>query len=290
MSRVWLRGARGAVRDWRAAVWVYVAATLCALPAALVAGALVRRRFATSLDGEAFARGVEPLLFGQFVRAESDSLRLLLPVLLASAVLWLVLSTYLSGAILSAAASSERLTTAQLFANGALVFGRLMRLLGFALVFVTLVGGGAALGLFKLGAWLVEDWVSETGALTINLAALVLVLLVVAWASAAVDLMKIEMVLGGEARAYRALARGLRRALKRPFALLAVFVPFALTSLLFTVATSLIDVHLSRDGWLAILLGVVVQQATVFARAFVRVGLATAEVTWVCGEAPPESP
>jgi hypothetical protein len=128
---------------------------------------------------------------------------------------------------------------------------------------------------------LTEDWISEKGLLLANLLTLLVAGLLIAWVTGAYDFMRVEAVARGEHRARYAFIRGLARAARHPVAVLVLSIPFALLALALTVAASLIDVEIGRSSWTMIVLGFILEQATCFSRAVLKVGLAGAQVAYV---------
>lgn len=264
-------GVRGALRCWPAAVWLYVATAIVAMPFALGIGAVFQDHLASSLDAKLYAAGDQPAAGLAVLIAEDSGLRAMIVVLFAIIVLFAIASTYLTGATIAAVSRQQPTSTHDLYTGGGRVFGRLLRLLSLAAPFWIAVVGLACFGLFKGVQAMVRDWVSEPGVLAARLIAVALGAAVIFWTSGAYDLMRVEAVARGEHRARFAFWRGLMRALRRPLAPLLIAGGFGLLMVLVTLLWSLIDARLSRASFLWIAIGFLFQQAIAFARAFLRV-------------------
>jgi hypothetical protein len=281
--RALARGIRSARINLGPVTWTYVASLLSALPLAIGAGAVVHGTYAKSLEASAFAARLDPSLMAELLRARGDALSLYLPMIAGAMIFWAGLSAFLAGAVIMAVSSEEPPRTGDFFSGGGRVFGRLLRLVLLGLPFTILCAGAVGFGAHLLTEWIIEDWVSEKGVIAVRIAAVAVTGLVLAWANGAYDLMRVESVAKGEHRARWAFWRGLKRAAAHPMQLLALYLPFVGAAILLTLAVSLIDVRVARSSWVLVVAGLVLQQATAFLRAALRVGLAAAEVSYVRG-------
>lgn len=284
-SRAVRAGLRAPWRNLTPAIWTYVFGALASLPVALAGAFLVHERLSRSLSAGDFAARIDPVLVAELLSEQGEGVRGLLPVFIGTLAFWLAISTYLSGATLSAVTRSEGPRTGEFFAEGGRVFGRLLRLLCLAIPFVALVVGAPTFFLAKALKAITEDWISEQAVVAAKLSLALVVAIILAWASGASDLMRIEAVARGERRARYAFVRGLFRAGRHPVALLVVVTPFAVMSIGITIAFSLVDIEIGRSSWVAIAAGFVFQQGIAFARALLRVGLLAATVALVDGSA-----
>lgn len=278
------RGARAARQNLGAVTWTYLASLLSALPLAIGAGVVVFSSYGKSLEAEAFAARLDPMLIAEFLRARGDALLVYAPLIAGAMIFWGGLSAFLSGAVIMAVSSEVPARTGEFFSGGGRVFGRLLRLVLFGLPFTLAAVGAIGAGVYFLSEWMIEDWVSEKGVIAIKLLSLAVTAFVLAWINGAYDLMKVEAVAKGEHRARWAFWRGLRRAATHPFEVLGVYLPFVGIAIGLTIVSSLIDVRIARSSWLWVIVGLVLQQATAFARAALRVALAGAEVAYVRGD------
>jgi hypothetical protein len=274
-------GVRVGLGNKLAAIWMYVATCAASLPFAIGAAAIIQARLGHSLSALDFARRLDPILWAELLRRDRSSLLALVPVLIGSLVAWTLVSTYLSGAIIGAATRSEPSPSSELWGAGGRAFGRLLRLIALGLPFVVLIAGGAGYGLFKSIEALTGDWVSEKSVLLVRCSGTVVFAVVFLWASGAYDLMRVEAVARGEHRARHAFVRGLLRALRAPHAVLLIQAPFALLATAITVLWSVLDARLPRASWPLLLVGLIVQQAMVFARSVIKIALLGSEVAFV---------
>lgn len=274
-------GLQAVRRNLGPVTWTYLASLLSAFPLAVAAAFVVQRKFGSSLEAARFASGLDPELMMELVKESSGALLVFVPLIAGAMLFWGGLSAFLTGAVLLAVGSEEPPRTGEFFSGGGRVFGRLLRLVLFGLPFAGLVTGLVGAGVVALSDWMAEDWVSEKGVIAVRLGSLLVIGLTLAWANAAYDLMKVEAVAKGEHRARYAFARGLKRAVRHPIELLALYLPFVVAALLVTVCSSLVDVRIPRSSWFLVLVGLLLQQGTAFFRAVLRVGLAGAEVAYV---------
>ncbi len=282
MSAAWItKGVRAARANLGPVTWTYLASLLSALPLALGAGAIVFSSYGHSLEAGAFAARLEPMLMAEFLRARGEALMVYLPLIAGAMIFWGALSAFLAGAVIMAVSSEEPPRTGEFFSGGGRVFGRLLRLVLFGLPFTIVAVGAVGAGSSALGEWVVEDWASEKGVLVVRLFYVVVTMLVLAWVNGAYDLMRVEAVAKGEHRARWAFWRGLKRASKQPLGLLGVYLPFTGAAFALTIFASLVDVRITRTGWLWVIVGLLLQQVIAFARAWMRVALAAAEVAYV---------
>jgi len=279
--RALARGIRAARINSGPVTWTYVTSLLSAFPLAIAAGVVVHMSYGKSLDATAFASRIDPQLMAEFIRARGDALAVYAPLIAGAMIFWGGLSAFLTGAVIMAVSGEEPPRTGDFFSGGGRVFGRLIRLIMFAVPFTIAAVGAVGAGSQWLSEWMVEDWVSEKGVMAVRWSSLLLTALVLAWVNGAYDLMKVEAVAKGEHRARWAFWRGLKRAALHPMALLAIYLPFTGAAVALTILSSLIDVQIPRSGWILLIVGFVLQQATAFVRAGLRVGLAAAEVAYV---------
>ena len=117
--------------------------------------------------------------------------------------------------------------------------------------------------------------------LAVRIIAASIAFLVFTWATGAYDFMRVEAVARGEHRARYAFVRGLARAVRHPLRVLSVELPLGGGALLLTIVASVLDAHISRGSWAAIIFGLLLEQLTAAARALIKVSLAGAEVAYV---------
>jgi hypothetical protein len=276
-------GFRAARKNLVAAVWIYLASMLSAFPIAVSLAFVVDAAYGKSLAAPAFAERLDPELAVELAMSQADALLPYLPLVAGAMLFFGALSAFLTGAVLMAVSSDEPPRTGDFFSAGGRVLGRMLRLVLFGLPFSALVAGLAGVGAFRLATHVSEDWVSEKGVVAVRVAAAIVTGLVLAWVNGAYDFMKVEAVAKGEHRARYAFVRGLERAFFHPLDLFGVFLPFVLLAIAVTVLASLADVAIARSSWIAIALGVLLQQATAFLRAILRIGVAGAEVAYIRG-------
>ncbi len=272
------RGVSAARENLAAVTWRYVASFFSALPLALAFGAIVDGYFASSLEAERFAEGVDLQLWAELLFDRGDALAVFAPLVLGASIFWIAVSTFLTGGVLATVHADVPLRTNELFAAGGRGFGRLMRLFPLGAGFTAVVVGVVAGGLTFLHNEGTEDWVSEKGVVATRLVCLAVIALVAAWANAAYDLMKVEAVTRGEHRARYAFVRGVAAAARSPLRVLAVYLPFVFAALIVTLLVSLIDVRIARTNGVWVFVAFALQQGVAYFRAFTSVALAGAEV------------
>lgn len=263
-----------------AAIWTWIAVLLVSLPLASAVGALVHQTMGTSLRSDLFAEGLDAVHLAALIRVGKPVFATFLPIIVSSILLWAVLSTFLTGATIAALSRGAPTSTHELFTGSGRVFGRLMRLNAFGIPFWCLTVGLTAWGASKGLGRLTEGWISEKAVLFARLIGMALVVAVAGWASSACDLMRVEAVSRGEQRARWAFVRGLGRAVSRPISAACVVVPFGALSLCLSCLGLFFDVRLGRGSVVAIVLGFVLEQGLAFARAWLRVAMLGAEVSF----------
>jgi hypothetical protein len=272
------QGIDAARTNLAAVTWQWLASLLASLPFALVAAFIVDRHFSKSLASEVFAARLDVVLGAELVLERADEIAVLGPMLAGALVFCGALTAFMKAAILSAVAADRPMRTGELLAAGGRGFGRLVRLFPLGVIFMVLVVGVVGGGLFKLHGSMTEHWISEQGVIFTRLGTLAVVLLLLSWTNGAYDLMRVEAVAKGEHRARYAFWRGLVAAVRRPFALLSVYLPFAAFAVIVTLVASLVDVRISRTSFAVVVAGFVFQQAIAYIRAWLSVALAGAEV------------
>jgi hypothetical protein len=243
---------------------------LIALPVAIGVFSMVLTHIGHSFDADTFARSLDPVRTYAMLLAYKKGTALLLPALGGQVLLWAVVSTYATGATLSAVHGESKTSTHELLEGGGRVFGRMLRLLALSAPLWLLIVGGIGYCLYWSVGELTKDWISEQGVVFARLVAVAIAGVVVCWATGACDLMRVEAVARDERRARVAFVRGLLRALKRPISLIALAAPFVLGGALVTVLFSLLDVRIERNGAFTIAMGLLLQQSIVFLRLLLR--------------------
>lgn len=271
-------GIAGALRVWPAAVWLYLVTAFSALPVFLAVAALVFEGTARMAEAAEVATGFDPVLLYSLLLRNRSAVYTVIPMFAGVVILWVVGTTYLSGATIAAVSRRDGTSTHELMTGGGRVFGRLLRLLMFGGPFWVIVVGASAYGLYQGTEWLARDLLSERGAFFLRAGAAALALLIIVWTSGALDQMRVEAVARGEHRARYAFWRGLHRAVLHPWIIFRTTFVFTATMVLITVLWSLLEVHIPRSPQLLIALIFIVQQAIAFGRAFLRVATFAAAV------------
>jgi hypothetical protein len=271
-------GFAGALRIWPAAVWMYLVTAFSAFPVFLAVAFLTFEGTAKIVDAAEVAAGFDPVILFSLLLKNQRALRAILPMFAGIVVLWVVASTYLSGATIAAVSRRDTTSTHELMTGGGRVFGRLLRLLIFGGPFWVLTVGLCAYGLFKGTEALTRDMISERGAFALRAGSTFLAAMIVVWTSGALDQMRIEAVARGEHRARYAFWRGLQRAVLHPWVVFRTTAAFTAAMVSLTLLWSLCEVHIPRSSLILVLMIFLIQQALAFSRAFLRVATFAAAV------------
>ena len=150
---------------------------------------------------------------------------------------------------------------------------------------LTLLAAPAYYGIFRLAQWLfpkIQDWTrdvtTETTVLAANLAAAALIILLLAVVKMTVDYARIAMVVEGQRRAVRALARGASVVIRHPVATLGLVALFAGASLAIVCLYALVGPGADQANGVTIVLAIAASQVYLMLRLALRLGLLSSEL------------
>lgn len=189
---------------------------------------------------------------------------------MAGIILTLLLSPFLSGAVIAAAKAPQRPTFGQLIHGGISDYGRLLRLLIWAVVPLGIAGGAGA-GAMHLAGNFAEKAILESSADLANHAALALFLVLSFIADATVEAGRAQFALSVKRRsAVKAWWRGLKLVCKRPLNSIGLYL--LLTAIGFAVAGLLgvLRINLPHLGTIGFVAGILLAQLTFAAVAWLR--------------------
>lgn len=188
----------------------------------------------------------------------------------AGIILTLLLSPFLSGTVIAAAKAQESPTFGKLIHGGISDYGRLLRLLIWAVVPLGIACGAGA-GTMYLAGKFAEQSILESSADLANHAALVLFLVLFFIADATVEAGRAQFALSAKRRsAVKAWWRGLKLVCKRPLSSIGHYL--LLTAIGFSVAglSGVLRINLPHVGTIGFGAGVLLAQLTVAAIAWLR--------------------
>ena len=265
-----MRGLAAVRRCWRLVLLCYVMSVVVALPAAAGVGAIMHQYFGHRVAGsEVAARWVLPSLV-EVMLERPGGLIAVGAAVVAGALAWLLVQTFMSAALLSVSRTKGRVLVRTALSHGGAHFWGLFGLSILGTPFVLAVSGVALWAGRALEDFLNEGTTSEVNALAVRWVTIGIALLIAVWASGTHDVMRVRKVDG--AGVLSAFASGLATGLQRPWGLLSRLLPWYLLGLLLTLGLTLLDARLPWTTPAAIAMGVGVQQFLVLTRAFVRLG------------------
>lgn len=283
MIGAWLFGLRVAGRRLGVVTWIYVVSVFAALPFGLAFGFLADRSFSASAVGAALLTEAPMDLLLEWLRAERSAFSLFVPFGVGVLLSMLGWSAFFDGAVVAAVANEGPVRTGDFYSGGGRVFGRMLRLLVFGLPFTCAITGGAGALLYFGERRLTEGWVDERAVFGVQVAALVLLLIVLSWCKGAHDLMKVEAVAKGEHRARWAFVRGAARALVAPHRVLLANLPFLLAGTFLSGLAFTVDPLIPRLEPQGIAAGFALGQGVAFSRAYLEVAMTAVMVRLVRG-------
>ena len=267
-----LRSALGRALQWRLWLLFAAASLLCALVAALPAWNWLAGLFNHSVHASDIAAGKAPTLLLDALMARDAPTALLGESNMVALILMLLVSPLLAGATVAAArARTARLGFGDLLRGAIAEYGPMLRLLawsvvplGFALLVMTMIIGGNEKA--NEHATLASEL--DTGR---NIAYLVGGLLFVL-GHASLEAGRGWLAADGRLRsALKAWWRGLKLLLRRPLAVLAVYLSTTLLGLLLAAALLLLRPYIGQGSVIALLLGLLLSSAMAIALAWSRI-------------------
>lgn len=220
--------------------------------------------------------GFDYTIFSDFMHRSGRVLAPLMSVGRWLGILYLFLSVFFAGGILTRFAQMSALGSADPFTIGLFwqacgyYFGRLLRLFGVTLLFVA-IGGGLWLVIGSLVGVALSDTLTERGQFWVGMTFFVAFVLTATVALCIGDYAKILMVREDETNAFRAFGRAGRLVLSN------IGKTYGLYCLLILIGTGLFCIYFLIDSivlmsnWFTILLMFVVQQTLIFARVVLKV-------------------
>jgi hypothetical protein len=210
---------------------------------------LLQSQFSRSLLGDRLLAGADLLWIGDLVYRYQEIPPLIMGWLLGTALLFLVLSTFLNGGVIGRIADSDgKLTFAVFFGDCGRHFGRFFRVLLLSLVGYVLVF--AVLGRFvslPFRAWS-KGASSEWTTLTSSSLRLLVFLLLFSIVKMFFDYVKVRLVVEDSRKAVRAMLRNFRFLGRRFFGAWALFLVTGLVLVLFTLAYLLVAKTIPKTG------------------------------------------
>ncbi len=189
---------------------------------------------------------------------------------IAGIIATLLLSPFLSGAVITAAKAPAQLSFGQLIHGGITEYGRLLRLLVWAIVPLG-VAAGVGSGAMYLAGKFAQKAILESSADLANNAALAFSMILFFIVDAAVDAGRAQFALSSKRRsAIKALWQGIKLVCKRPLTSLGLY--FLLTLIGFAVAglLSVLRINLPQAGIAGFTIALLLAQLTVAAIAWLR--------------------
>jgi hypothetical protein len=189
---------------------------------------------------------------------------------IASIIVTLLLSPFLSGVVITAAKAPVQLSFGQLIHGGITEYGRLLRLLIWAIVPLG-IAGGIGSGAMYLAGKFAEKAILESNADLANNAALALSVILFFVADAAVDAGRAQFALSSKRRsAIKALWQGVKLVCTRPLTSLGLYL--LLTVIGFAVAglLSVLRINLPQASVAGFAIALLLAQLTVAAIAWLR--------------------
>jgi hypothetical protein len=252
-----VRGAARFAMQWRLLL-LWLAALL--IPAAL-ASFPFWRILAKSLNNSIYAAELAQRLDAStFVDLQNAAVAGGLAIVgggVAGVFLTLLLSPLLSGAVIAAAKSSERLSFGQLIRGGITEYGRMLRLLLWAIVPFG-IAGGIGVGAMHLADNYAQKAILESNADLANHAALLLLILLLFIADATLDAGRAQFAVSSKRRsAILAWWRGLKLVCKKPWTSLGLYFLFSLVGFALVGMLALVRINMPQvnvGGFVAALL------------------------------------
>jgi hypothetical protein len=189
---------------------------------------------------------------------------------IAGIIVTLLLSPLLSGAVITAAKSSERLSFGQLIRGGIAEYGRLLRLLVWAIVPLGIACGigGAVMHLADKFA---EKAILESNADLAGHAAFALFVLLFFIADATLDAGRAQFALSSKRRsAIKAWWRGLKLVIKQPLSSLGLYLLLTVTGFVLAGMLGLVRINMSQVSTLGFVGALLITQLMIAATAWMR--------------------
>ncbi|MEL7370513.1 MAG: hypothetical protein AAFN74_16455 [Myxococcota bacterium] len=261
-------GWRGLRQQWRAALLLYAMTVMVSAPAAAGLGYLMHEYFGARAVGPKMAAALRITELVEVSVERPATWTILFVVAILSAIGWYFLHTFLCGAVLASRGRPSGTMRGMMTLGGHHFWGLLgLSILG--IPFVAAVGGGAMMASFKIAKVLTDGSTSEATVIATQWPLVFVALIVIVWASATHDLMRARKVEG--AGVLTAFAGGLLFALRRPDRVLGRALPWVLSAWVLTLGITWLDAQQAWTSAQAIAVGVVIEQALVLIRAFLRV-------------------
>jgi hypothetical protein len=188
----------------------------------------------------------------------------------AGIIVTLLLSPLLSGAVITAAKSSERLSFGQLFGGGLTEYGRMLRLLLWAIVPLGIACGIGA-GVMHWADKFAEKAILESNANLAGNAALALFVVLFFVADATLDAGRAQFALSSKRRsAIKAWWRGLKLMCKKPLSSLGLYSVLTVVGLLLAAILGVARINMPQVGAGGFVAALLVTQLMVAATAWMR--------------------
>lgn len=200
-------GARRGLRDWPAFLWLYLANLVLALLAAAGVTPQVGAVLNSSLEGERLARGFDLAVFGELLLRPEVSLRGLVPASVFAALVFALVTLFLTAGIVQSFLSEQHLRMGPFFQGCGEWFWRF-----FWLTLVNLVILGIVLGVLAIPRYFLVNWAdkspNERLSFYVGLGSLLVMWLAAGFLRLWFDLTQFSLVHAG--KFWRAIPAGLR--------------------------------------------------------------------------------
>lgn len=266
-----LRSAFGRALQWRLWLLFAAASLLCALVAALPAWNWLAQVLNHAVQADAIAEGRAPTLLLDALLSHDAPHGVLAESGYLGAILMLLLSPLLAGAAVAAARSRVQLGFGDLLRGAVSEYGPMLRMLVWSLVplGLALLAGSMLIAANETAH---EDAILASDADTGRTIALWITGTLFVLAHASLEAGRGWLAADGRLRsALKAWWRGLKLLLRRPVAVLGIYLATTLFGLLLAAALLLLRQHLGHGGVAALLLGLLLSSAIAIALAWSRI-------------------
>lgn len=243
------------------------------LPAAIIAmpvWGVLGSQFDYSLGAAGMARGFDGAAFADMFAVLSDHKLALNGIFLLATAITLLLSPFLTGMATTAIIAPRSPGFGELAHGGLVEYGRQFRLMLLSLLPLGIAFALASFGFSKV-ADRTELAITEEEVKTIGRIAMCVALGLFVFAHATVEAARAQFAVDARLRsAFRAWWRGFKLVLRRPFAMLAVYLAITVVGLAIAALLGVWRINVPRGTGAGFLLAFVVTQLIVVANAWLR--------------------
>jgi hypothetical protein len=286
-ARADVRIVRAGFRRDRTAVRLAVLAWLVTVAVTLVSVWPAWRWWSAVLEyaprGDTMAQRFDFVVFKEIVQFDRGSASgMTAAALAAGTVLALLLNPFLSGGVLGVLASPNEGIAPRFFASGAQLYGRFVR----ALVYVG-IPAAIAIGLVAAAGQASVDLAADRGleraAIVLAVVWIVAAIAVAGFFTAVLDLARLSVLLRDSREVLAAVLSALGFAVRQLGALLRLGVVFAIWWLALFAGVIGLRAVLPSDGWVWLLIAILLQQGASYARMRLRVAVMASELALARG-------